>query len=416
FQPEWSPGGALHFVSDRSGWWNIYRRSASGDVPLALMEAEFGHPQWVFGMRRYRFLPDGRIAAIYQVDGLFKLGIIGVDGMRDIPLDRDDLAPVIAVASGKVWLVAGGPALADAVIGVDPETGEYVVVREAMSVELDSGYVSRPEPISFPTTGGAVAHAFYYPPTNPDFLPLDGELPPLVVFSHGGPTSATTSGLRLSIQYWTSRGFALVDVNYRGSTGYGRAYREALKGQWGIVDTEDCIAAAEYLASRGVVDRDRMAIRGGSAGGYTTLCALTFHDVFATGASYYGVADCESLATDTHKFESRYLDGLIGPYPEAVDVYRQRSPVRHTDRLSRPMIILQGLDDRVVPPDQAEQMVSALDEKGIAYTYLAFEGEGHGFRGADTIERAAEAELSFYAWVFGFVPAGDIRPAEIRNA
>jgi dipeptidyl aminopeptidase/acylaminoacyl peptidase len=302
------------------------------------------------------------------------------------------------------------------VVGIDPESGDQQVIRSSLSIELDDAFISRPLAIEFPTTGGDFAHAFYYPPTNADFVPPEGELPPLVVWSHGGPTGSTSPAFTLGRQFWTSRGFALVDVNYRGSTGYGRAYRNALRENWGIVDTDDCIAAAHYLADRGLVDEDRMAIRGGSAGGYTTLCALTFHDEFATGASYFGVADIGALAEETHKFESRYMDSMVGPYPEAAQLYRDRSPAYHTEKLTRPMVILQGLDDEVVPPDQAEMMIEALGRKGIPYSYLAFEGEGHGFRKAENIERSAEAELFFYGWVFGFVPAGDIAPIEIRNA
>lgn len=414
FQPEWSPDGSLYFVSDRTGWWNLYRREADGtDTPIHEADVEFGHPQWVFGMRLYTFLPDGRIAAVYQQNGWFRLGVIDGDEMRTVDLDRTDLAPSISIGGGKVWLVGSGPTLPDAVFGVDVDSGSVEVVKQALSVDFDPAFFSIPETITFPTTGDAVAHAFYYPPTNPNFEAPPGDLPPLVVMSHGGPTSATTAGFRLEKQYWTTRGFAVVDVNYRGSTGYGRAYRNALGGQWGIVDTDDCIAAAQFLVGRGDVDPARLAIRGGSAGGYTTLCALTFHDVFAVGASYFGVADCAALAEHTHKFESRYLDGLIGPYPQAEALYRERSPVHHTDQLSTPMLILQGLDDEVVPPDQAEQMVSALKIRGIPHAYVAFEGEGHGFRVADNQVRSLESELSFYAWAFGFVPAGDIPPVEI---
>ncbi len=414
FQPEWSPDGLLHFVSDRTGWWNLYRREPDGtDTALHEKDVEFGHPQWVFGMRRYAFLPDGRIAAVYQEDGWFRLGVIDDEGMRTLDLDRTDLAPSISVGAGRVWLVGGGPSLPDAVFGVDVDTGSVEVVKQGLSVDFDPALYSTPETITFPTTDDAVAHAFYYPPNNPDFEAPEGDLPPLVVMSHGGPTSATTAGFRLEKQYWTSRGFGVVDVNYRGSTGYGRAYRNGLGGRWGIVDTDDCIAAANFLVDRGDVDATRLAIRGGSAGGYTTLCALTFHDVFAVGASYFGVADCSALAEHTHKFESRYLDGLIGPYPAAEALYRERSPVYHTDQLSTPMLILQGLDDEVVPPDQAEQMVAALKDKGIPHAYLAIEGEGHGFRVAANQVMALESELSFYAWAFGFGPAGDIPPVEI---
>jgi dipeptidyl aminopeptidase/acylaminoacyl peptidase len=282
-------------------------------------------------------------------------------------------------------------------------------------VEVEPAYLSVPEPIEFPTEGGRTAHALFYRPSNPDHEAPGGERPPLLVLSHGGPTSHVTATLDLELQFFTSRGFAVIDVNYGGSSGYGREYRERLRGTWGVVDLQDCVNAARHLAERGEVDGDRLAIRGGSAGGYTTLCALVFTDEFAAGASYYGVADCAALARDTHKFESRYLDGLIGPWPEAEAVYRERSPIHHVDRLSTPVILFQGLEDEVVPPAQAERMVEALDRKGIPHAYLAFHGEQHGFRKAETIRRCAEAELSFYAQVFGFEPAGEIEPVELRT-
>jgi dipeptidyl aminopeptidase/acylaminoacyl peptidase len=416
FQPAWAPDGSLHFVSDRTGWWNLYRWDGTGNgTALYPLEAEFGAPQWQFGYRRYAFLSDGRIVALFEKDGTSRLGLLENGRLQVHEIGRDELYPTVAAGPTLVWAIAASPELPAAVIAFDPGTGEVETVRSSLSVDLEAGYVSRPQTITFPTTGNAVAHAFFYPPTNSDFAAPEGELPPLVVWSHGGPTGSTSPGFTLGRQFWTSRGFALVDVNYRGSTGYGRAYRNALRGQWGVVDTDDCIAAANYLADLRLVDRDRMAIRGGSAGGYTTLCALTFHDEFATGASYFGVADIGALAEETHKFESRYMDSMVGPYPEAADLYRKRSPIYHTDRLTSPMVILQGLDDKVVLPDQAEMMVEALERKGIPYAYLAFAGEGHGFRKAENIERAAEAELSFYGWVFGFVPAGDIAPIEIHN-
>lgn len=417
FQPAWAPDGTLHFVSDRTGWWNLYRRGKSGEaIALYPMEAEFGAPQWQFGFRRYGFLEDGRMVVVYQEQGVSRPAVLDNGELLVHRIERDEIYPTLAVGSGVLWTIAAGATSPAAVIGIDPGTGAEQVVRSSMSVDLDPGYLSRPQSITFPTTGGAVAHAFYYPPANADFAAPDGELPPLVVWSHGGPTASTDPGFHLGRQFWTSRGFALIDVNYRGSTGYGRAYRNALRGQWGVIDTDDCIAAARYLADQGLIDGQRMAIRGGSAGGYTTLCALTFHDEFATGASYFGVADLGALAEETHKFESRYLDSMVGPYPEAAELYRERSPIHHTEQLSRPMVVLQGLDDKVVLPDQAEMMIEALDRKGIPYAYLAFEGEGHGFRKAENIERSAEAELFFYGWVFGFVPAGDLRPVEIHNA
>ncbi|MDR9450202.1 MAG: S9 family peptidase [Acidimicrobiia bacterium] len=417
FQPAWAPDGTLRFVSDRTGWWNLYRCGKSGEaIALYPMEAEFGEPQWQFGFRRYGFLEDGRMVVVYQEQGVSRPAVLDNGELLVHRIERDEIYPTLAVGSGLLWTIAAGATSPAAVIGIDPGTGAEQVVRSSLSVDLDPGYLSRPQSITFPTTGGAVAHAFYYPPANADFAAPDGELPPLVVWSHGGPTASTDPGFHLGRQFWTSRGFALVDVNYRGSTGYGRAYRNALRGQWGVIDTDDCIAAARYLADQGLIDGQRMAIRGGSAGGYTTLCALTFHDEFATGASYFGVADLGALAEETHKFESRYLDSMVGPYPEAAELYRERSPIHHTEQLSRPMVVLQGLDDKVVLPDQAEMMIEALDRKGIPYAYLAFEGEGHGFRKAENIERSAEAELFFYGWVFGFVPAGDLRPVEIHNA
>jgi dipeptidyl aminopeptidase/acylaminoacyl peptidase len=295
------------------------------------------------------------------------------------------------------------------------KSGSSRVLKRSLEIAIDSEYLSEPEAIEFPTSNGLTAFALFYPPKAKHFAAPAGERPPLLVISHGGPTSATTSALRLSVQYWTSRGFAVVDVNYGGSTGYGRAYRERLKGNWGIVDVEDCINAARYLERRGAVDGKRMAIRGGSAGGYTTLCALVFHKVFAAGASYYGVADLETLARDTHKFESRYEESMVGPYPQAAAIYRQRSPVHFAERLSCPVVLLQGLEDKVVPPSQAETMISALRAKNLPFAYVAFPSEGHGFREAANIRRSIEAELYFYSKTFGFTPADAVDPIEIEN-
>jgi len=282
-------------------------------------------------------------------------------------------------------------------------------------VSIESEYFSIPEAIEFPTEQGLKAHGFYYPPQNKDYTAPAGELPPLIVISHGGPTSSTISTLSLGIQYWTSRGFAMLDVNYGGSTGYGRKYRERLKGKWGIVDVDDCVNGARYLVDKDEVDRDRLIITGGSAGGYTTLSALTFRDFFKAGASYYGVSDLEALAKETHKFESRYLDGLIGSYPERRDLYRERSPINFTERLFSPVIFFQGLEDKVVPPRQAELMVKALREKGIPVAYIPFEGEQHGFRRAESIKRALEGSLYFYSRVFRFELGDEVESIEIEN-
>ena len=415
FQPEWSPGGILHFVSDRTGWWNLFRLVDGHIEALHLMEAEFGEPQWLFGMRRYGFVTGDRIVAIYTEDGLNRVGLIEGDTLKAVHTPYDVFGSSLGTCGDQLFTTAGSSARPMAIVRIDVDTEAVKVVKESLQIDLDPVLISHPEAIEFPTTGAAMAHAFYYPPRNPEFAGPPGDKPPLLVLSHGGPTSATTPNLNLSYQFWTSRGFALVDVNYRGSTGYGREYRNALRGQWGVADLDDCIDAALFLADGNHIDEECMAIRGGSAGGYTTLCALAFSEVFAAGASYFGVGDLASLATDTHKFESRYMDSMIGPYPEAADLYEERSPLHNLDGFSCPVILLQGLDDRVVPPAQAEEIVAALDAKGIPHAYVAFEGEGHGFRKAENIERACEAELYFYSQVFGFDPADDLDPVDIAH-
>ncbi len=417
FQPEWSPGGTLHFVSDRSGWWNLYRIQDGQVEALAPMQEEFGHPQWVFGLARYAFLPGGRIACIHGLGPLQRLGVLDPDGhLADLDLPFTAFYPPQLRAVGdRLACVAGSPTRDAAVVLIDPAGGQVEVLRQSGDQELDPGYLSVPRQIEFPTEGGQTAYALYYPPANRDFTGPDGERPPLLVTSHGGPTAEVVSLLADGYQFFTSRGIAVVDVDYGGSTGYGRAYRQRLAGRWGIVDVDDCVAAARFLADGGEVDPRRLAIRGGSAGGYTTLCALTFRDLFAAGASYYGVADAEALARDTHKFESRYLDRLIGPWPQAAELYRQRSPIHHTERLSCPVILLQGLEDEVVPPAQAERMAAALDAKGIPHAYLAFPGEQHGFRRSENIKRAVEAELYFYSRVFGFELADPVEPVPIAH-
>jgi dipeptidyl aminopeptidase/acylaminoacyl peptidase len=417
FQPEWSPEGALHFVSDRSGWWNLYRLGPGGAEAVAPMEEEAGGPQWVFGLSRYAFLPGGRVALVHGRGPLQRLGVLAPDGsLRDLDLPFTSFfPPQLRAVGSRLACVAGSPTLPAAVLVVDPDGGQVEVLRRSREETPDPRYLSVPRAIEFPTAGGRTAHALYYPPANRDFQGPDGERPPLLVVSHGGPTSEAVSLLAMGYQFFTSRGFAVVDVDYGGSSGYGRAYRQRLEGQWGIVDVDDCVAAARHLAELGEVDPARLAVRGGSAGGWTTLCALTFRDDFAAGASYYGVADAEALARDTHKFESRYLDRLIGPWPEAAELYRQRSPIHFTERLSCPVILLQGLEDEVVPPTQAEAMAAALDAKRIPYAYVAFPGEQHGFRRADHIQRAIEAELYFYGRVFGFDLADPVDPVPIAH-
>jgi dipeptidyl aminopeptidase/acylaminoacyl peptidase len=422
FQPEWDAEGRLHFVSDRNGWWNLYRVAdpLAGEAVEQLTEerADLGHPQWLFGGATYAFLADGTIACVRTESGSERLFALdpGSWDPRDLDLPFTSFGfPALSARGSRVAFAAAAPDRETAVVVHDLASGETEIVRSAAEEPLDPACVSTPRPIEFPSGDGEVAHGFYYPPANPEFAGPADELPPLIVESHGGPTSHATPALDREFAYWTSRGFGVVDVNYRGSSGHGRAYRDRLRGNWGVVDTEDCVAAARFLADRGEVDGARLAIRGGSAGGYATLCALVFHDEFAAGASYYGVADTEALARDTHKFESRYLDGLIGPYPERADLYRERSPINFVERLRAPVILFQGMEDEIVPPNQAETMVAALWRNKVPHAYLAFEGEQHGFRKAETEIRCLEAELYFYGRIFGFEPAGEPQPVEIAG-
>lgn len=416
FQPQWSPDGTLYFVSDRNNWWNLYRWQGGTVEPVLEMDAEFGAPQWVFGMSTYAFVSAAQILCAYNINGAWRLGSLDTQARALTPIETPYTHIAGVQAHGpRALFFAASPTESTALILMDLAAGRREVLRHASDVAIAPGYLSTPEAIEFPTENGLTAHAFFYPPKNRDYAAPAGERPPLIVFSHGGPTGATSNALSAGIQYWTSRGFAVVDVNYGGSTGYGRAYRQRLVGQWGVVDVDDCANAARYLVQRGDVDGNRLIIVGGSAGGYTTLCALTFRDVFKAGASHFGVGDLAGLAQDTHKFESRYLDSLIGPYPARADLYRARSPIHHVDQLSCPVIFFQGLEDKVVPPNQAETMVAALRQKGIPVAYVAFAGEQHGFRRAENIKRALEGELFFYSRVFGFELAEPVAPVEIEN-
>jgi dipeptidyl aminopeptidase/acylaminoacyl peptidase len=416
FQPEWSPAGELYCISDRTDWWNLYRVTSDGLAAVAPMAAEVGEAQWNFGQSRYAFLDDGRIACIYTQDGQDHLGLIQPGSGQVEPLACPYTALHWLQSDGaRLWLIGGSPTSRSVVFALDPANGAVEVVRRSAQIDIDPAYFSIPQPIEFPSGEGEHAYALFYPPTNPHFSGPEGERPPLLVICHGGPTSATVAQLSLSVQYWTSRGIGVVDVNYRGSTGYGRAYRQKLNGNWGVADVEDCISAARYLVEMGLADPQRIAIRGSSAGGYTVLRALTWQNFFAAGANYYGLAELETFVDDTHKFEARYLDNLIGPYPARQDLYYERSPVHFVDNISAPVIVFQGLEDKVVPPSQSEAIVAALAKKGLPHAYLTFEGEQHGFRKAETITRAAEAELYFYGKVFGFEPADEIEPVEIQN-
>jgi dipeptidyl aminopeptidase/acylaminoacyl peptidase len=415
-QPEWAPDGTLHFVSDRSGWWNLYRERDGRAEPLHQTDAEFGQPLWQLGYTTYAFLPDGRIACLLTRNAVDHLGLLDPASgeLQPLELPYTSIRPYLAAAGGRLAMVAASPSRGSAVVALDLTSGALETLAEP-GMTLDEADVSVPRAIEFATDGGRSAHAFYYPPANRAARAPDGERPPLLVQSHGGPTAHSSPRLDLRFQYFTSRGIAVVDVNYGGSTGYGRAYRQRLDGEWGVVDTADCVNAARHLVAAGEVDGRRLAIAGGSAGGYTTLCALTFTDDFAVGASYFGLADLEQFVGETHKFESRYLERLVGPWPEQAERYRARSPLRHADRLNRPMILLQGLEDEVVPPAQAEVMVAALRRGRIPFAYLAFGGEQHGFRQRENIQRSLEAELYFYARILGFELADPVPAVDIEN-
>jgi dipeptidyl aminopeptidase/acylaminoacyl peptidase len=416
FQPEWSPDGSLYFVSDRTGWWNLYRWSTGEVQPLCPKAAEFGLPLWVFGMTTYGIESADSLICTYVEAGIQHLARLNLRSLElteiEIPYTHVD---GLKVGDGFAVMIGGSATAPSAIVRLDLASGTVEELRRSSELSIDPGYLSTPEVIEFPTESGLTAFGFFYAPQNRDYTAPADQRPPLLVKSHGGPTAATSASFSPSIQYWTSRGIAILDVNYGGSTGYGRAYRERLKGRWGIVDVDDCANGAKYLVTRGLVDGDRLCIDGGSAGGYTTLAALTFRNVFKAGASFYGVSDLEALARDTHKFEARYLDGLIGKYPEERQIYVERSPIHAVDRLSCPVIFFQGDEDKIVPPNQAEMMVDALKAKGLPVAYVLYEGEQHGFRKAENIKRTLDGELYFYSRVFGFELADAIEPVAIEN-
>lgn len=407
-QPAFGPDGRLYFVSDRSGWWNFYRLGDGGIEPLLPLSVEFGGPHWVFGLSRYDFAAPHSIVCAFNDNGAWRLGLLDIEtrAWRMLPTPYTDISHV-QTHDRRALFIAAGPTTLPEVVECDLATERLTVLRRSAIVSVDGAYLSLPRAIEYETSGGERSHAFFYAPRNRDAAAPADERPPLLVLNHGGPTSATTSALNLKIQYWTSRGFAVLDVNYRGSTGFGRAYRRRLDGMWGIVDVDDCIYGALHLVAQGEVDGERLAIRGGSAGGFTTLCALAFHRVFRAGAVYYGVSDLERLAHDTHKFESRYLERLIGPYPAERERYRERSPLHHAGNIACPVIFFQGLEDRVVPPDQTERLVQALRRRGIPVAYVSFPGEQHGFRIAENVKRTLETELYFYGRVFDFATDAD---------
>lgn len=415
--PAWSPSGVLHYISDESGWWNIYELKDGERKNLTPIEAEFTQPQWGLGARYYGFTTDNKIICAMNQRGYWSLAILD-SSTRKLEKVTAPFTEInrsgIKVSKDRVVINAGSSDVPHSIYHYT-YNGELTEIKRSDELKISSNNFSKPEFVEFPTTDGLTAYGFFYPPWNPSFQGIKGELPPLLVLSHGGPTGSATTTLDLQKQFWTSRGFGVLDVNYGGSTGYGTSYRKKLNGKWGIVDVDDCINGTKFLMARGDADSDRLAIRGSSAGGYTTLAALTFTNMFHAGASYYGVSDLSALARETHKFESRYLDSMVGPYPEMKTVYEDRSPLFHTELLSCPVILFQGLEDKIVLPNQAEMMVDELKAKGMTVAYISFKDEQHGFRKSENIKRALQAELYFYSRVFKFQLDDGIDPPHIFN-
>ncbi|GMR20724.1 MAG: S9 family peptidase [Gammaproteobacteria bacterium] len=413
FQPRWSPGGRLFYISDASGWWNPWCWDGAESSQVLSMKAEFALPQWVFGMSTYAVLADNHLLCSYSQQGSWYLAHVDVvnQGIKNINLPYSDISAIGVEGDVAVFL---GASITEnqSIVSMDLVSDKHRSITKSVAGEGE--WISVPQAVSYADANGEEVYAFYYAPQGSVQAPAS-ERPPLLVVSHGGPTAASSNAFNYKIQYWSSRGFAVLDVNYRGSTGFGRAYRECLNGQWGLIDVADCETGARWLGEQGLADTHRLAIRGSSAGGYTTLCALTFYDTFHAGASHYGIGDLEALARDTHKFESHYLDRLVGPYPDAIEIYRSRSPVHHVEQLRCPVAFFQGLEDRVVPAAQAEAMVAAIKDKGIAVAYMKFADEQHGFRKAENIKAALEGELYFYGRIFGFVPADTLQPLPIMN-
>jgi dipeptidyl aminopeptidase/acylaminoacyl peptidase len=413
FQPSWSPSSVVHFTSDRTGWWNLYRWDGTKVDALAPMQAECGAAQWVFGLTTYAFCDEGRIALWARREGRWELFLLDASGtLTRIDVPETEFACHVNASGDDLLYEAGGPERPLGVIRYNLANGTHRVVRLASyDMAIDETVLSRPSHVTFPGYGGATAHAWYYAPRNDAVASDSGRKPPLLLRAHGGPTSQTTTELDPSVQFWTSRGFAYLDVDYGGSTGYGRSYRDRLNEQWGVVDVGDCLAGARHLVDTDAVDPDRLFIHGGSAGGYAVLCAMTFHDLFQAGASLFGIADLEALfATPGHKFEARYE----APLPKGRGMY-DRSPVHFIDRVRGAVLLLQGLDDPVVPAAQAEMMFAALTGANVPCAYIGFPGEQHGFRDVANIARTLEAELYFFATVTGMTLGEAIEPVEILN-
>jgi len=409
---------ALYFISDRTGFWNLHRYIDGQVEPLHEMEAEFGEPLWVFGRPTYTFFGDDKIVCKYTVKGIDHLGILDLSTKKfekkELPFT---MIQNLVTLKDRIYFFGASASLPQSVISYDPKTNKYSIVKQSVPIAVGEEWISNPEILEFPTKDGHRGYGFYYPPKNPSCAASPDEKPPLIVKVHGGPTSRSYPYLNLQVQYWTSRGFAFLDVNYGGSTGYGRDYLKRLEGNWGIVDVDDCIAATQALVDQGKVDPKRLLIRGGSAGGYTVLAALALTDLFAAGTSYYGVSDLELLCDDSHKFESKYVHKLVGPYPKKKELIRKRSPIEHVDKLTCPVLLLQGTEDKVVPPNQTLTIYEALKKKQTPVGMILFEGEAHGFRQAESIKRSLDSELYFYGKILkiNLSDAFEKPPLEIEN-
>jgi dipeptidyl aminopeptidase/acylaminoacyl peptidase len=416
-EPQWAGDGTLYFISDRSGFWNLYADRAGGARPIWPRAAEFASPLWSLGQSNYVLLGDGRAVVCFRERGIGRLAVVDLKSGtgRELDLPYVEFSHLTRVDSQHVAAVVGQAKSLASIVSIDLASGKASTLRSAGDSPLQGDSISSAVPIDFPSAHGRTAHAFYYAPTNPRYRPEPGDLPPLLALVHGGPTSQASPALRSSVQFWTSRGIAVVDVDYGGSSGYGRAYRQALNGSWGVVDVEDVIAAVRFLVGTQRADTMRTAISGGSAGGYTVLVALSTSDVFHAGTDRFGVSDMTALARDTHKFESRYVDSLIGPLPEAQAVYDSRSPLNHLAGFRVPVLVLQGADDPVVPPNQSQRIVDALRARHVPVAYILYPGESHGFRKPETIINSQQAELAFYGRVFGFKPADQLPPLIIEG-
>jgi dipeptidyl aminopeptidase/acylaminoacyl peptidase len=416
-EPQWSADGTLYFISDRTGFWNLYEDRAGGARPIWPRSAEFAAPLWQFGQSNYALLGDGRAVLCFRERGIARLAVVDLKKGtgRELNLPYVEFSHLTRVDAQHVAAVAGAAKSLESIVSIDVASGKAATLRSAGESPLHADSISVAVPIDFPSAHGRTAHAFYYAPTNPHYRPTPRTLPPLLTLVHGGPTGQASPSLHSSVQFWTSRGFAVVDVNYGGSSGYGRAYRQLLSGNWGVVDVEDVIAAVRFLVGTKRADAMRTAISGGSAGGYTVLVALSTSDVFRAGTDRFGISDMTALTRDTHKFESRYVDSLIGPLPQAQATYDERSPLNHLDGFKVPLLVLQGADDPVVPPNQSQRIVDALRARHVPVAYILYPGESHGFRKPETIISAKQAELSFYGRVFGFKPADLLPPLTIEG-